>query len=253
MWRPRAEDGEACVVERCGAGSPDALARLYTLDRHGLPLIATRCGDTSRLGFEHQLILCAIPASACQSRWRRGSADHLSRRAARDRAVGFAALSGRSREAQEYRASGLNLVIAAIVYWNSTCMADAVAHLRRNGEPATDRLLPHTSPVQWEHIGFAGDFLLDRAAKLPSDRCPLNLPRERTLMMRSRLVQLGVPPTLCPPKVCATLSCVGRRACRAIASAAATFIASLICVVPTSSPPKDIGKTQHTGNLIGEI
>ena len=39
-------------------------------------------------------------------------------------------ITDRSRDAQEYQASGLNLVIAAIVYWNSTYMADAVAYLR---------------------------------------------------------------------------------------------------------------------------
>jgi hypothetical protein len=32
----------------------------------------------------------------------------------------------RSAEAQQFRASGLNLVIAAIVYWNSTYLADGV-------------------------------------------------------------------------------------------------------------------------------
>lgn len=88
-------------------------------------------------------------------------------------------ITDRSREAQEYRASGLNLVIAAIVYWNSTYIADAVAHLRRHGEAAPDPLLAHTSPVEWEHIGFSGDFLWERAARLPSGRRPLNLPRER--------------------------------------------------------------------------
>jgi hypothetical protein len=80
----------------------------------------------------------------------------------------------RSHEAQQYRASGLNLVIAAIVYWNSTYMADAVVHLRSAGEAAPDDLLAHTSPVGWEHIAFSGDFLWDRAAKATS-RKPLNL------------------------------------------------------------------------------
>lgn len=79
-----------------------------------------------------------------------------------------------SHEAQQYRASGLNLVIAAIVYWNSTYMADAVAHLRSIGEPVRDDLLAHTSPVGWEHIAFSGDFLWDRAAQAVS-RKPLNL------------------------------------------------------------------------------
>lgn len=80
----------------------------------------------------------------------------------------------RSHEAQQYRASGLNLVIAAIVYWNSTYMADAVAHLRSAGEAAPDDLLTHTSPVGWEHIAFSGDFLWDRAAKA-AGRKALNL------------------------------------------------------------------------------
>jgi hypothetical protein len=76
----------------------------------------------------------------------------------------------RSHEAQQYRASGLSLVIAAIVYWNSTYMADAVAHLRSAGEAVPDELMVHTSPVGWEHI----DFLWDRAAQATS-RKTLNI------------------------------------------------------------------------------
>lgn len=70
----------------------------------------------------------------------------------------------RSHEAQQYRASGLNLVIAAIVYWNTTYMADAVDHLRSVGEVVPVDLLAHTSPIGWEHIAFSGDFLWERAA-----------------------------------------------------------------------------------------
>ncbi len=80
----------------------------------------------------------------------------------------------RSHEAQQYRASGLNLVIAAIVYWNSTYMADAVAHLRSAGTTVPDELIAHTSPVGWEHIAFSGDFLWDRAAQATS-RKALNI------------------------------------------------------------------------------
>jgi len=39
-------------------------------------------------------------------------------------------IADRSAEAQQFRASGLNLVIAAIVFWNATHIADAIAHLR---------------------------------------------------------------------------------------------------------------------------
>jgi Tn3 transposase DDE domain len=73
-----------------------------------------------------------------------------------------------------------NLVIAAIVWWNSTFMADAVDHLRAAGEPALDDLLAHTSPVGWEHIAFSGDFLWERAAAIPAGW------RELTLRLRVR-------------------------------------------------------------------
>jgi TnpA family transposase len=88
-------------------------------------------------------------------------------------------IAERSHEAQQYRASGLNLVVAAIVYWNSTYIADAVGHLRALGEPVPSELLAHTSPVGWEHIAFSGDFLWDRAAALPSGRRPLHLSQLR--------------------------------------------------------------------------
>lgn len=65
-------------------------------------------------------------------------------------------------------------MIAAIVYWNSTYMADAVTHLRANGEAVPNELLGHTSPVGWEHIAFSGDFLWDRAAQAAGRR-PLNI------------------------------------------------------------------------------
>jgi len=86
-------------------------------------------------------------------------------------------IADRTHEAQQFRASGLNLVIAAIVYWNSTYITDAVAHLRAIGEDVPDELLAHTSPVGWGHIAFSGDFLWDRAAAMPAGRRPLNFGR----------------------------------------------------------------------------
>jgi hypothetical protein len=81
--------------------------------------------------------------------------------------------------AQQFRASGLNLVIAAIVYWDSTYIADAIAYPRARGQPAPQALLAHTSPLTWEHIGFSGDFLWDQAAATAGRRRPLNFRRPR--------------------------------------------------------------------------
>jgi TnpA family transposase len=89
-------------------------------------------------------------------------------------------IADRGQDAQQFRASGLNLVIAAIVYWNSTYIADAVAHLRAQGRAVPEALLAHTSPLVWEHIAFSGDFLWDRAAAAAAGRRrPLNLGRGR--------------------------------------------------------------------------
>jgi hypothetical protein len=57
-------------------------------------------------------------------------------------------------ENQSYRASGLNLAIAAIVYWNTVYMERAVAHLKSTGVAAPDHLLAHTSPLGWSHISL---------------------------------------------------------------------------------------------------
>lgn len=84
----------------------------------------------------------------------------------------------RTHETLQYRASGLNLVIAAIVYWNSTYITDAVQHLRSIGEAPDPALLAHTSPVGWEHIAFSGDFLWDSAAETVR-RKPLNIASDR--------------------------------------------------------------------------
>ena len=88
-------------------------------------------------------------------------------------------IADRSAEAQQFRASGLNLVIAAIVFWNSTYIADAIAHLRTTEQSVPDAWLAHTSPLSWEHISFSGDFLRERAAATADKRRPLNLGQTR--------------------------------------------------------------------------
>jgi TnpA family transposase len=49
----------------------------------------------------------------------------------------------RSYENQRYRASGLNLVVAAIVLWNAVYLDRAVPALRDRGYPVADEFLPH--------------------------------------------------------------------------------------------------------------
>lgn len=66
----------------------------------------------------------------------------------------------RSFEQQRYRASGLNLVTAAIVLWNTVYLDRATQAMRETGSKAfDDALLQYLSPLGWEHINLTGDYV----------------------------------------------------------------------------------------------
>jgi len=67
-------------------------------------------------------------------------------------------LRDRTYENQKHRASGLNLVVAAIVLWNTVYLEKAVEALRSSGWNIPDALLQHLSPLKWEHISLTGDY-----------------------------------------------------------------------------------------------
>lgn len=74
----------------------------------------------------------------------------------------------RTLENQRYRASGLNLVVSAIILWNAVYLNRAITELRNSGMIIPDELLPHTSPLGWEHISLNGDYIWPKS--------PLQLP-----------------------------------------------------------------------------
>jgi TnpA family transposase len=65
----------------------------------------------------------------------------------------------RSFENQRYRASGLNLTVAAIILWNTVYLERAIRMLRDSGQIIDEKLLPHLSPLGWEHINLTGDYI----------------------------------------------------------------------------------------------
>jgi TnpA family transposase len=65
----------------------------------------------------------------------------------------------RSFEQQRYRASGLNLLTAAIVLWNTVYLERASAALQTQGHEVDTALLPYLSPLGWEHINLTGDYV----------------------------------------------------------------------------------------------
>lgn len=73
-----------------------------------------------------------------------------------DRALFFnqlGELRDRRFENQTYRASGLNLLVAAIILWNTRYLERAVGALAIPEDVAR-----HIAPLGWEHISLTGDY-----------------------------------------------------------------------------------------------
>lgn len=56
-------------------------------------------------------------------------------------------MHNRNFEQQKYRASGLNLITAAIVLWNTVYLEHAITALRDQGYSVDDNLLQYLSPL----------------------------------------------------------------------------------------------------------
>ncbi len=75
-------------------------------------------------------------------------------------------LRDRSFENQRYRASGLNLIVAAIILWNTVYLERAIDALREHGIAIEDESLIHLSPIGWEHVNLTGDYTWQAAGRL---------------------------------------------------------------------------------------
>ena len=62
-------------------------------------------------------------------------------------------------ENQNYRASGLNLVTAAIILWNTVYIDRVVKSMKTSGGFVNKDLLRNLSPISWDHINLTGDYI----------------------------------------------------------------------------------------------
>ena len=78
-------------------------------------------------------------------------------------------LRDRTFEKQAYRASGLNLVVAAVILWNTRYLERAAADLGVGLDT-----MRHVAPLGWEHLSLTGDYAWDADNQpAPSDLRPL--------------------------------------------------------------------------------
>lgn len=62
-------------------------------------------------------------------------------------------LRDRTFENQVYRASGLNLLVAAIIFWNTRYLQEAAVDLGVGPE-----VMRHIAPLGYEHLSLTGDY-----------------------------------------------------------------------------------------------
>lgn len=87
----------------------------------------------------------------------------------------------RSYENHQHRAAGANLIVAAIILWNTVYLGRAVETLRMSGHDVSDDTLRHVWPLAWDHINLTGDYRwsannphsLENLRPLRLDRLPL--------------------------------------------------------------------------------
>ena len=65
----------------------------------------------------------------------------------------------RGFENQAYRASGLNLLVAAVILWNTRYLEVALGDLAQRGLDTRPELTRQVAPLGWEHISLAGDYV----------------------------------------------------------------------------------------------
>jgi TnpA family transposase len=71
-----------------------------------------------------------------------------------------------SYQQQQYRASGLTLVTAAIVLWNTVYLERATKALKNQGVKIDSDWYQYLSPLGWEHISLTGDYIWLQSKKV---------------------------------------------------------------------------------------
>lgn len=107
----------------------------------------------------------------CQAGLNKGEAAHKLKRAVYFHERGE--IRDRSLDSQSLRASGLNLVVSAIIHWNTVYLDKAACHLKSRGRSVPNYLLRHVSPLTWEHINLTGIYSWTVESPRPGELRPL--------------------------------------------------------------------------------
>jgi len=141
-----------------GAVVPSVILRkLASYPRQNeLALALREVGRVERSLFLLRWIADADLQRRAQMGLNKGEAHHALKRAIAFNRRGE--IRDRSTEGQHHRMAGLNLTAAAIIHWNTRQLGHIVAALAAAGQAPDPALLPHVSPLGWEHINLTGEY-----------------------------------------------------------------------------------------------
>nr|MDP8995221.1 Tn3 family transposase [Pseudomonadota bacterium] len=124
--------------------------------QNALAAALAEVGRIERTLFTLQLLQSGERRHHIQSRLNKGEARNQLAQAVFLHRLGE--IRDRSFESQAHRASGLNLLVSAIITWNTRYLGHAVRLLRDRGEEVPDELLAHVWPTAWEHVNLTGNY-----------------------------------------------------------------------------------------------
>ncbi len=84
-------------------------------------------------------------------------------------------------DSQRYRASGLNLVIGAIVLWNTVYLERTTQALKTHWQPVDDTLLRYLSLLGWKHVNLTGDYVWRQSRRIEQGKFRPRRPRTTSL------------------------------------------------------------------------
>lgn len=156
-----------------GAGTVTASAMLRRLAayprQNGLAVALREVGRLERTLFTLEWIRNSELRRRAQAGLNKGEARNALARALFFNRLGE--LRDRRFENQAYRASGLNLLVAAVILWNTRYLSEALDSF---GHRAPPELRKHVAPLGWEHISLTGDYIWnDRALPVAGQLRPL--------------------------------------------------------------------------------
>jgi len=136
--------------------------------QNGLAMAFRELGRIERTLFTLEWLQSTELRRRVQSGLNKGEAKNALARAAFFNRLGE--MRDRSFENQRYRPSGLTLVVAAIILWNTVYLSRTIQGLKAHGLLVGDNLLEHLSPLGWEHINLTGDYIWRQNRRVESGK-----------------------------------------------------------------------------------